>query len=57
MDIREVAPAAAGDGNLLADALRVFQDNDTPAPFARLDRAEEPGGARANNNYFVMHKW
>jgi hypothetical protein len=49
MEVREIAASSAGDEDLFARAIREFQDRDAPAAFARLDRAHQPRGSRAQN--------
>jgi hypothetical protein len=49
VDVGEVAPAASGDQDLLADAFRVVQQNYAPSAPSCLDRAHHAGSARAEN--------
>ena len=49
MDVRKIASSAAGDQNLLSRTLRPFEYGNAAAPFARLHRAHQPGGARPQN--------
>ena len=39
MKVGEIAAAAAGDENVLANAVRVFEDSDPAAAFSGLDGA------------------
>ena len=48
--VREVAAAAAGDLDLPADPCLALGDDDAPAALAGLDRAEEAGGAAAEDD-------
>jgi hypothetical protein len=58
MKVREIAAASAGDQYLFARAIRAVQDRDAPAAFARLNRAHQPSGPRAQNYRieFVDHR-
>ena len=49
MDVREVAAAAAGDEDFLADTIGTLEDDDAATSFAGLDRAEEARGASAED--------
>ena len=48
-NVAEIAAAAAGDQDFLADALGMLEDSDAPPAFAGFDRAEESRGAGAKN--------
>ena len=49
MDIREIAAAAAGDEDFLADAIGAFEDGDAASALAGFGRAEESCGAGAED--------
>ncbi len=49
VDVREVAAAAAGDENFLADAIGTLEDSDAASALAGFDGAEESRGACAEN--------
>jgi hypothetical protein len=49
MDVREIATAATGDENFLADAVGALEDGDAATSFAGLDRTEEARGTCAEN--------
>jgi hypothetical protein len=49
VDVGEVASAASGDQDLLADAFRVVEQHHAPSASARLQRAHHAGGACAQN--------
>ena len=49
MDVREIATAAAGDEDFLADAIRALKDGDAASAFAGFRGAEESCGAGAEN--------
>lgn len=49
VDVREVATSAAGDENLLADAVGPLKEGDPASAFAGFRRAEESRGAGAEN--------
>ena len=51
MQIGEVATAAAGDEDLLANAIGVLQHGDPAATLAGFDGAHQSGCAAAENNY------
>jgi hypothetical protein len=56
VDVGEVAPAAPGDQDLLADAFRVVEQDDASATAPGLNRAHHAGGARAQNyNINFLH--
>src|SRR5271157_5870792 len=48
--VGEVAAPAAGDEDLLADAVGPFQDHYFAAVFARLDGAHQPRGTGSQND-------
>ena len=50
VEIGEVAAAAAGNGNLLSDAIRMLKHDDLAASFSRFDGAEKTGCPAANHN-------
>ncbi len=47
--VGEIAAAAAGDENLLAQAVGVFEDGDTASALAGFDGAHQAGRAAAEN--------
>jgi hypothetical protein len=49
MNVCEIAAAAAGDEDFLANAVGMFDYCDAAAALACLDGAEEAGGAGAEN--------
>jgi hypothetical protein len=49
VDVREVASAAAGDQDLLADTFRVVQQHYAAAAASCLNRAHHAGSARSQN--------
>ncbi len=51
MQIGEIATPAAGDEDLLADAISVLQHGDPAATLTGFDGAHEAGSAAAKNNY------
>ena len=50
MQVSEIAAAAAGDQNFLADAIRAFEHQDTPAPLAGFNGAHQASRARSEND-------
>ena len=50
MQIGEIAAAAAGDQDLLADSFRALQHKHMPAALARLDSAHEAGSPAAEHD-------
>jgi hypothetical protein len=57
MDVREIAAAAAGDEDFLADAVSAFEDGDAASSFSGLGRAEEAGGASAEDQSVKFVGW
>ena len=53
MQVGEVAAPAAGDQDLLANAVGAFQDGDAASALASSDGAHQPGGASAQNHRIV----
>ena len=53
MDVGEVASSAAGNGDLLADAVRVLEYHHFPAPLSSFNRAEKTC-CSASDNYNIM---
>ncbi len=51
MQIGEVAAPAAGDQDLLADAIGVLEHGNSAAALARLDGAHQAGSAAAQDDY------
>ncbi len=51
MQVGEVATPAAGDEDLLADALGALQHGHATPAFAGFDGAHQPGSATAQNDY------
>jgi len=49
VDICEIATAAAGDEDFLADAIGAFEDGDAASALAGFGCAEESCGARAED--------
>ena len=49
VDICEIATAAAGDENFLADAIGTFEDRDAASTLAGLCRTKESRGAGAED--------
>ena len=49
MNIREIASSAAGDQDLLAQTICVFEYRDAASALARLDRAHQAGGSGSEN--------
>ena len=49
MNVREVAAAASGNEDFLADAIGTLEYAYTASAFAGFGRAEEPRGASAKN--------
>jgi hypothetical protein len=50
VDVSEVAPAASGDQDLLADAFGVVEQDHPAASAPSLNCAHHAGSARAQNN-------
>ena len=50
MNISEVAAAAAGDRDLLADSIGVLQDQNLASAFACFNRAKQTRSATADDN-------
>jgi len=48
MNVCEIAAAAAGDEDFLADAVGVLEDGDAAAALARFDGAQQAGSAAAD---------
>ena len=53
VEVREVAAAAAGDENLLADTISALQNRDAATALASLQRAHQSGGASAENQGII----
>jgi hypothetical protein len=49
VDVREIAAAAAGDEDFLANTIGPLEDGDAAAAFAGFSGAEEPSGTSAEN--------
>lgn len=54
VEVGEITAAATGDQNLLADAIRAFQYQDTPAPLASFDGTHQAGSACSENDDVVV---
>src|SRR5580658_11380667 len=54
VEVGEIAAAAAGDQNLLADAIRAFQYQHTAATLAGFDGTHQPGSAGSENDDVVF---
>jgi hypothetical protein len=54
MQVGEIAAASAGDQDLFANAVGMFQHPDPAATLAGLDGAYEAGGSRSENNCVVI---
>lgn len=53
VNVGEIASAATGDENLLADAIGPLKDKDASSSFSRLNGAHQAGGARSENDGVV----
>jgi hypothetical protein len=49
VEVGEITAAAAGDENLLAQAIGAFENCDAASTFAGFDRADQAGCATAEN--------
>ncbi len=49
VEVGEIAAAAAGDQNLLAQAIGAFEDGYTTSALAGFDGAHQPGRAASKN--------
>jgi len=54
VEVGEIAAAAAGDQDFLADSIRAFQYQDAPAPLAGFDSTHQAGSASPENNDVVF---
>jgi hypothetical protein len=54
MHVGEIAAAAAGDQNLLADTFGAFEDNNAAATLSRFDAAHQPGSATSKDDDVVL---
>jgi hypothetical protein len=52
--ICKIAAAATGDQDFLADSIRAFQYQDTPAPLASFNSAHQASSARSENDDVVF---
>jgi hypothetical protein len=59
MKVGEIAPAAAGDQDLFADAIRVFEDSDAAAAFSGFDGAQQSRCPATKNKHIesAIHGW
>jgi len=57
VQVGEVAAAAAGDQNLLADSVRAFEYQDAPAPLPGFNGTHQASGSGSENNdvVFLIH--
>ncbi len=57
MQVGEIAAAAAGDQNFLADAIRALDQQDAPAPLSRFHRTHQAGraGSEDDDVVFLIH--
>jgi hypothetical protein len=57
--VGEIAAAAAGDEDFLADAVRVFEDSDAAAALSGFDGAQQSRCAATKNKHieFAIHGW
>jgi hypothetical protein len=53
VQVGEIAPAAAGDQNFLADVIRVFEDQDASSAFAGFDGTHQAGCTGSQNDGVV----
>jgi len=54
IEVREVTASATGNGDLLTDAFRVFDYEDSTATFSCFDCAKESCCTAANDDYIEM---
>jgi hypothetical protein len=52
--VGEIAAAAAGDQNLLADSVRAFDHQDAPATLAGFHGTDQAGGAGSQNDDVIF---
>ena len=59
MKVCEIAAAAAGDEDFLADAVRAFEDSDAAASFSGFDGAQQSRRTATKNKHieFAIHGW
>src|ERR1700756_1026148 len=59
MKVGEIAAAATGDEDFLADAVRMFEDSDAAAAFSGFDGAQQSRRAATKNKHieFAIHGW
>ena len=59
MKVGEIAAAAAGDEDFLADTVSVFEDSDATAAFSGFDGAQQSRRAATKNKHieFAIHGW
>ena len=57
VQVGEITAAAAGDQDFLADSIRAFEHQDTPAPLAGFDGTHQAGSACSENDdvVFLIH--
>ena len=55
VEVGEVAAAATGNENFLADPLAMFDDKNAPAALAGLDGAHQARGSAADHRYVVVN--
>jgi len=54
VNVSEIATSAAGDQNLLADAIGPLEHQHAPSALARFDGAHQAGSARSKNDNVVF---
>jgi hypothetical protein len=54
VQIRKIAPSAAGDKNLAARLFVVFEQHHAPPALSGHGRAHQPCRSRAQNNYIEL---
>ena len=54
VQVGEIAAAAAGDQDFLADAVRAFEHQNAPPALARFHGTHQPGGAGSENDDVVF---
>jgi hypothetical protein len=54
VQVGEITASAAGDQNLLADPIRAFEQQDTPASLAGFEGTHQAGSARSENDDVVF---
>ena len=55
VEIREIAAAATGDPDFLADGFVMFEDGNAAAALTRLNGAHQAGGASADDDNIEIH--